>query len=149
MCRLRHVSPDDGRFSTKYGSLVAFEPRDFPLPKHDWARSAAIAARHFEKVRPEAAVEFRRFIYTRIKQTPVEGFEERVREFARDQGLDPSEAVSALRSRELDALVEKDYEEGVARGVSKVPTIYIEDRAFIEKFRRTDVAAAIDKALAK
>lgn len=131
----------------RYGSQVAFEHKDFPLPKHSWARRAAVAARHFERVRPDAGLQFRRYILSNIKQTSAEIFDERVREFARENGFEPADALAALRSSELDEAVEKDYQEGIARGVSKTPTVYVIDKAFIERFKRDAVATAIEKAL--
>lgn len=139
----------DNYFLPRYGAQVAFEHKDFPLPKHSWARQAAIAARHFERVRPGAGVEFRRFMLSRIKDTPLERLDERVREFARDNNLDPADAVSALRSGELEDLVEQDYQEGIARGVKKTPTVYVNDVVFIEKVRRGELGTAIEKALAQ
>jgi protein-disulfide isomerase len=139
----------DNYLLPRYGGQVAFEHRDFPLPKHSWARQAAVAARHFERVRPGAGVEFRRFMLSRIKDTPLERLEERVREFAREISLDPTDAVAALRSTELDELVEQDYQEGIARGVKKTPTVYVNDVVFVEKIRRGEVGTAIEKALAQ
>ncbi len=131
----------------RYGSRVAFEHKDFPLPKHDWARKAAIAARHFGSIRPEAGIEFRRYVLEQYKEINAAVFEERVREFARDNNFDPSDAIRALRSSSLDEAVENDYQEGIARGVTKVPTLYIGNESFVEKFRRDDIAIAIEKAL--
>jgi protein-disulfide isomerase len=139
----------DNYLLPRYGAQVAFEHKDFPLPKHSWARKAAVAARHFERVRPGAGVEFRRFMLSRIKDTPLERLEERVREFARQNDLDPADAVAALRSTELDELVEEDYQEGIARGVKKTPTVYVNDVVFIEKVRRGELGTAIEKALAQ
>lgn len=139
----------DNYLLPRYGGQVAFEHKDFPLPKHSWARKAAIAARHFERVRAGAGTEFRRFMLSRIKDTPLERLEERVREFARDNNLDPADAVAALRSTELEDLVEQDYQEGIARGVKKTPTVYVGDAVFIEKIRRGELGTAIEKALAQ
>src|SRR5262245_36432355 len=49
----------DKQLLPKFKGAVACEHKDFPLPKHNWARRAAIAARFFESVSPRAAVEFR------------------------------------------------------------------------------------------
>lgn len=131
----------------RYGSRVAFEHKDFPLPKHDWARKASIAARHFGSIRPEAGIEFRRYVLEQYKDINSAVFEERVREFARENNFDPSDAIRALRSSSLDEAVENDYQEGIARGVTKVPTVYIGNQAFVEKFKRDEIAIAIEKAL--
>lgn len=139
----------DSYLLPRFGGQVAFEYKDFPLPKHDWARKAAMVSRHFETTRPEAGMHFRRYVLDRLTQINAEIFEERVREFARDNDLDPSDAVRALRSSSLDEAVENDYQEGIARGVSKTPTVYVENKPFIEKFKRADIVSAIEKALAQ
>lgn len=139
----------DSYLIPRYGSKVAFEHKDFPLPKHDWARKAAIASRHFESIRPESGILFRRYVLELSKQLNGSVFEERVREFARDNDFDPADAIRALRSNNLDEAVENDYQEGIARGVSKVPTVFVGDQSFVEKFKRDAIATAIEKALAQ
>lgn len=133
----------------RYGSKVAFEHRDFPIPKHDWARRGAVAARYFESQRPEAGVMFRRYIFAMLKKTNSNVFDERVRDFARQEGFDAIDAVRSLADEALEAAVEKDYREGVARGISKTPTVIINDEIFVEKFSRDAIASAIERALSK
>ena len=50
----------DSTLLPKFGSRVAFEHRDFPLPKHSWAREAAQASHFFAAIKPELALEFQR-----------------------------------------------------------------------------------------
>src|SRR5450759_2714195 len=40
----------DEKLLAAYRAKAAFEHRDFPLPKHSWARPAAVAARFFHEV---------------------------------------------------------------------------------------------------
>src|SRR5260370_41331028 len=49
----------DERLLPRYSSAVQFEYRDFPLPKHAWARQAAVAARFFEESRPGLGLAYR------------------------------------------------------------------------------------------
>jgi protein-disulfide isomerase len=132
----------------KYKDKVAFERRDFALPKHPWSRRAAVAARHFDHVRPGAGGDFRRYVFERLRSTDTETLDERIREFARQEGLDPIDAMRAAGSPELEAAVDRDYKEGAARGVSKTPTVYIGEKAFVERFGRAQITDAIDRALA-
>lgn len=138
----------DNYLLPKYKDKVAFERHDFPLPKHPWSHKAAVAARHFDTVRPGAGSDFRRYVYQRLRATDTETLDERIREFARQEGLDPIDAVRATGSPELEAAVDKDYKEGIARGVSKTPTVYVGDKAFVERFGRDQLTSAIEKALA-
>jgi protein-disulfide isomerase len=44
-------------------------------------------------------------------------------------------------------MVEKDYQDGVARGVSKTPTVFVNGRPFIETFTVEEISKAIDAEL--
>jgi protein-disulfide isomerase len=48
----------------------------------------------------------------------------------------------------LADLVEKDYQEGVARGIAHTPTVLVNGKPFVETFAFEEVAAAIDAELA-
>jgi protein-disulfide isomerase len=137
----------DAHLLPKYGAQVAFEHRDFPLPKHVWARDAAIAARYFEQRKPAFAVDFRRLTLARMKEIPPGGIITHIQEFAKSKGLDPAQAVASLRDVKLHALVDEDYQDGIARGIGKTPTVLVGDLPFIETFTLEEISKAIDDAL--
>src|SRR5574340_796342 len=118
----------DERLLPAYKDQVAFEHRDFPLAKHAWARQAAIAARFFQETSLEVAVDFRRHMFANIKQTTPDSFKDRLAEFAKQHGVDQAKATAALDEPRFKELVEKDYQDGVARGVSKTPTVFVNGR---------------------
>jgi protein-disulfide isomerase len=132
----------------RYAARVAFVHRDFPLAKHAWARKAAIAARYFGERKPELGLAYRRHIMATIKETTPDNFNGRLSEFARDSGVDPAPALAALGDARLAALVERDFQDGVARGVVHTPTVFVNGRPFIERFSAEEVNAALDDALA-
>lgn len=138
----------DDKLLPAYGARVAFEHRDFPLAKHAWARSAAIAGRYFHEVGAPVAVEFRRHMMRNRKATTPETLNDRIAAFAKEKGLDPAKAVAALENPEYAAAVEKDFQNGVARGVSKTPTAFVNGEPFIETFTFEEISKAIDAALA-
>jgi protein-disulfide isomerase len=148
--------PDSADFRTMldqqllplYGAAVQFEHRDFPLAKHAWARKAAIAARFFEEVQPGLGVAYRKYALANLRATNLDNFNQRLSEFANDLCVDPAQAVAALADEKLAELVEKDYQEGVARGIARTPTILVNGWPFIETFAFEDVAKAIDAELA-
>jgi protein-disulfide isomerase len=45
-------------------------------------------------------------------------------------------------------MVEKDCQEGVARGVSRTPTVFVDGEPFVETFTFEQLSKAIDAALA-
>jgi protein-disulfide isomerase len=139
----------DEKLLPRYGGKVAFEHRDFPLARHTWARKAAIAARFFQGVRGELAVSFRRYALANRRQITAANFEERLAAFAGDQGVDPQQALAALEDAGLAAAVEKDFQEGVARGVSKTPTAFVNGVPYIETFTFEEISKGIEAALAE
>ena len=138
----------DDHLLPRYGAKVAFVHREFPLAKHAWARKAAIAARHFAEVKPELGIAYRRQTLATIRETSDANFAERMVEFASRRGADPQRALAALADPRLAQLVEKDFQEGVARGVARTPTVFVDGKPFIETFTLEEISKAIDQALA-
>jgi protein-disulfide isomerase len=138
----------DQKLLPRYASTVRFEHRDFPLAKHAWARKAAVAARFFEENKPGLGLAYRKYSMTNLRDITADNFSERLAQFAKDHGVDPAKAVAALEDERLAALVEDDYQEGVARGIAHTPTVLVNGRPFVETFPVEDVAKAIDAELA-
>jgi len=139
----------DEKILPNYGGKVAFVHRDFPLAKHAWARRAATAARFFAEEKPELAVAYRRYTMAGIEATSPENFNQRLADFAKSHGVDPEKAQAALSNPRYAEMVEKDYQEGVSRGVVHTPTVFVNGAVFIETFTYEQVAGAIDQALAQ
>jgi len=83
-----------------------------------------------------------------IQETRADNFNDKLSTFARDNGIDPAQAVAALDDQRLAALVERDFQDGVARGVAKTPTVFIGGKPFIEHFSFEDISQSIEEALA-
>jgi len=138
----------DEKLLPRYAATVAFIHRDFPLAKHAWARRAAVAARYFAGVKPELGLAYRRHVLAAIKQTTPENFDQKVAAFAQQSHLDAAPALAALEDRHLAELVEKDLQDGVARGVAKTPTVFVNGKPLVEKFSSEEISTALDNALA-
>jgi protein-disulfide isomerase len=137
----------DAHLLPKYGARVAFEHRDFPLLKHKWSRPAAIAARYFEQTKPETGVAFRRWAFANMRSITPENFKEKLGEWAKSNGADPAKAIAALDDPKLAKLIESDYQEGIARGVARTPTVFVNGQPFIESFTVEEISKGIDAAL--
>jgi protein-disulfide isomerase len=137
----------DEKLLPRYADRVAFVHRDFPLAKHAWARKAAVAARFFAGVKPELGLAYRRHIMASIHETSADNFNNLLSQFARENGVDPAQAVAALDDAHLAALVERDFQDGVARGVAKTPTVFVNGQPFVEHFSFEEISKAIDEAL--
>jgi protein-disulfide isomerase len=139
----------DQKLLPKYGAQVAFVHKDFPLPRHAWARKAAIAARFFESKKPELGLAYRKHVLATMFETTTENFETLLRDFAERHGIGPQEPIAALGDDGLAARVDKDFQDGVARGVSKTPTVFVNGRPYIERFTFEEISKGIDQALAE
>jgi protein-disulfide isomerase len=137
----------DSHLLSHYEKQVAFIHRDFPLEKHVWARKAAIVARYFSGENPKVGIEFRQFMMGGIPNATPENFNDRVTKFSKAHHHDPSKALAALDDEKLAALVEKDVQDGVARGVSKTPTVFVNGKPFVETFSVEEISRAIDQAI--
>jgi protein-disulfide isomerase len=138
----------DDKLLPKYSGTVAFEHREFPLPRHRWARNAAIAARYFGTIKPELGIAFRRYSLANMDEITEDNFKDRLKAFARDHGADADKTLAALSDSAIGKAVDEEREEGVARGVSRTPTVFVNGEPFIERFSFEEISKSIDAALA-
>ncbi len=137
----------DQKLLPKYGAKVAFEHRDFPLPKHKWARPAAVAARFYQQQSVELAVKWRQETMRDQARITPEIFPSYFVEFAKHNGVNPAKAEASLNDPALNTLVQKDYEDAVARGIAHTPTALVNGAPFIETIPYEEISAGIDSAL--
>jgi protein-disulfide isomerase len=137
----------DDKLLPKYAEKVSFEHRDFPLPKHAWARKAAVTARYFQTIDPALAVKFRRETMSSQKQISVESFSAWVAAFCARNNVDAAKAAAALDDASLQALIQKDFEDGVARGIAHTPTALVNGEPYIETITFEEISQGIDRAL--
>lgn len=138
----------DEKLLPKYALSVAFEHRDFPLAKHEWAKDGAIAARYFGNVSSALAVEYRRELLENRKAITKESFGDHLVAFALKKKLDPEKVKAAVKEERWRKQVEEDVEEGVARGIARTPTALVNGDPFIETFEYEEIAKSIDTHLA-
>lgn len=129
----------------KYGEHVAFEIYDFPLPKHHWARSAAVASRYLLRLAGSTALEFRRKVANSLPRINEEGFDSFFRGFLRSKSLDVRSAIRSLSDPELNRAVEADFLEGLKRNVQKTPTVVVGSRVLVEQFSGEEIATELDR----
>jgi protein-disulfide isomerase len=139
----------DQKILPAYGSRVAFIHRDFPLGKHPWARQAAVLGRYVYDRDPALGIIFRREIMAEQASITPENLGKWVLEFAARNHLDQKAVLDSMNDQRLAALVEQDYQGGIARGVSKTPTVFINNTPFVETIIFEDLARALDQALAR
>ena len=128
----------------EFGGHVAFEHRDFPLDKHDWAREASMAARFFSTIGYGTAIAFRRTILSEISIITKESLPGWVREFAVDYGADPDAAEASMSDPRIAAAIDADVQAGLARGVEKTPTVFVGGRKFVEWVPLEELSKSIE-----
>jgi protein-disulfide isomerase len=137
----------DEKLLPRYGTKVAFIHRDLPLGRHDWARSAAMAARWVYEQSPRLSMDFRRELLSEQEHITPAVLTPWVKEFAARNHLSQQEIVAALTDPRLAALVDQDIQLATARGIRKIPAVYVAGQSFIETIVYDDLAHAIDSAL--
>lgn len=75
-------------------------------------------------------------------------FNEHLTTFARNHGKDPGQAIAALDNNRLAALVQQDFEDGVAHGITRTPTALVNGKAFVETISFEEISQAIAAELA-
>ncbi len=139
----------DEKILPRYGSKVAFLHRDFPLPKHDWARQAAVVARWVYEQNHGLGIVFRRELLSEQNHLSPASFRVWIREFARRNQLDEVAIEKSITDSRLLGLIDQDYMAAVARGVSKTPSVYVGNQPFIEIVIYEDLAKALDVELGR
>jgi protein-disulfide isomerase len=137
----------DQKLLPKYGTRVAFVHRDFPLGKHDWARSAAIAARWVYEQDPELGITIRRELLSEQNNITIQRLKPWLVEFASRNDLDPKGILASLDDSRLGALIDQERQAAVARGLTNPPTVFVGGISFVETILYEDLARAIDAAL--
>lgn len=137
----------DEKLLPKYGAVVGFEHRDFPLAKHAWARKAAIATRFFHERKPALGAAFRRVTMGEQTAISATNFDQHLEAFAKKHGVDPALALASLQDARLQEQVEKDFQDGIARGIARTPTALVNGEPFIEEFTFEEIAKSIEENL--
>jgi protein-disulfide isomerase len=137
----------DEKLLPKYGTRVAFVHRECPLGKHEWARPAAIAARWVWEQSSGLGVSVRREILSEQNTITGQNLRQWLAEFAMRNNLDPKAIVASISDRNIAARVDQEREAAVARGVTRLPAVYVGGQSFVETIVYEDLARAIDQAL--
>ncbi|WP_405219522.1 DsbA family protein [Agrococcus sp. Ld7] len=131
----------------EYDGEVTFAVRYFPLPGHFNSGNAAVAV---EAAAQQGAFEA---MYQRMFETQSEWGEgreseaDRFRGYAQELGLDMAVYDAGIADPATLARVEQDFQAGVALGVDRTPTIFV-DGERLELSQESDIETAIQAALA-
>ena len=139
----------DEKILPKYGARVAFIHRDNPLGKHDWARPAAVAARWVWDQDHVYGIAIRRELLAEQDHITLRSLNGWLINFAARNHLDQDGIIYSLTDPRFNSLVDQDRQAAVARGVERMPTVYVGGVALVEPLLYEDLARALDEALGK
>jgi protein-disulfide isomerase len=125
-----------------YPKVVKLAIKNFPLPNHTFARQAAVAALAADK--QGKFWEFHHELYENYNRLN----QEKIREIAKQVGLDTVRLEQDMKAPEIEAMVERDLGEGKNAGVRGIPTIFINGRLLRDR-SLAGFQAAIERELAK
>jgi protein-disulfide isomerase len=123
--------------------------RDVPQGKDDWARDAAEAGRWVYEQNPQAGITFRREIMSEQNNITAQNLRAWLQEFAGRNQLSMEGIANSVKDERLVTLVDQDRQSAIARGVTKVPAVYIGGVSLSDTILYEDLARALDEALAR
>lgn len=103
----------------KYPKEVKLVMKHFPLPMHDFARKAAIAA--LAAAKQGKFWEFHERLYS--NQSSLN--ETKIQEIAKELNLDIEKFNLDLKDQTIESLIDRDIKDGQEEGVRGTPTIFI------------------------
>lgn len=103
----------------KYPKEVKLVMKNFPLPMHNFARKAAIAA--------SAAAKQGKFweFHERLYSNQSSLNETKIQEIAKELNLDIEKFNQDLKDQTIESLIDRDIKDGQEEGVRGTPTIFI------------------------
>jgi protein-disulfide isomerase len=98
---------------------------DFPLPLHDWARTAAVMARYFDSRGEDLGSAFRSYIFANQASIQASSFRQTVNGFCTERGIQPPSLPDY--DRKFERMVDADIALGTRLGVTHTPAVFIVD----------------------
>lgn len=109
----------------QFGSKVAFEFRDYPLPQHLWSFNAAVLARYFDTKSSKLGMGWRDYCFTHQDELTPTNLMAKAAEWARPAGVTATQLENAFANAELFAQVQADQQLGHRDNVQHTPTVLL------------------------
>lgn len=124
----RAAAPIVAELLNQYPEEVRLTYRDFPLPSHDEARPAAIAALCAAQQGKFSEFHDRLFRDQTEWASPDVSVEPLIDSLTAEYELDADAMNTCRSSRQARSEVERDFSEGQERGVDSTPTFFVDGR---------------------
>jgi protein-disulfide isomerase len=111
--------------TTTYKDKVRLVWKDFPLPMHDWAQQAAIAAECARQQNPAAFWDFARSFYRDQSEINAQNLRDHIDQYATASKLDTKALNACVLSDPAEQRVDQDKKDGDAIHVNSTPTFLV------------------------
>jgi protein-disulfide isomerase len=118
-------------FLPKYGDNVRVIFKEFPLPYHDWSRSAAIANECVYQISPSMFPDYRTSIFANQNAFTASNVRDQLLSLGDQAGIDRSRLAACIDSKASLWRVEAGRQEGEDLGVDRTPTSFVNGRIVI------------------
>ena len=102
--------------------------RDFPLPKHKWARVAALAGQCLHAFDPDIYWEYFDWVFGVQKDLNVGNFAEKLNVFLGTKTIDTLQVSQCIESDKFSEQIQESIQEGSRLGVRSTPTMFVNGR---------------------
>ena len=131
----------------KYGDKVRLIFKEFPLPMHDWALTAAIANECVYEIKPEAYAPYRSLIFQNQSGTNAANVRDALMGYADQVGVDRARLAGCLDSKASLPRVNMGMGEGKRLEIQSTPTSFINGRMLVGYPGAEAYYKAVDAAL--
>jgi protein-disulfide isomerase len=132
-----------------YGDKVRFVYKNFPLPMHPWAESAAVASECAREQKPEAFWKLYNFYFQNQRDINPQNLKDKSLEALKDAGVDPAKFSDCFDNKKTLSAVKAEQAEGSSVGVRGTPAFIINGRLISGAVPYDNFKAVIDDELAR
>ncbi len=133
----------------EYGDKVRFVYKNFPLPMHPWAESAAVASECAKQQKPDAFWKLYNFYFQNQRDITPQNLKDKSLEALKDDGVDPAKFTDCLDNKKTLDAVKAEQAEGSSVGVNGTPAFIINGRLISGAQPFENFKAVIDDELAR
>ena len=109
----------------KYKDKARLIFKNYPLPGHQWAHGAAVAAECVRLQNPSAFWDFARDFYRDQASITPENLSQQIEAFARRNQLDGDTLHACMMGKTADDRIAQDLADGQAAHVASTPTLFV------------------------
>ncbi len=131
----------------RYGDKVRIVFKEYPLPFHDWSRTAAIACQCAYELNPSTFVPLRTAIFRNQQQINITNVRDTVLNYGEQVGLDRVKLAGCLDAQSSFPRIQRDMAEAKRLDVNQTPTVFINGRMLLGLPSEDAYYQAIDQAL--